>query len=586
MPGVKHYGLAAVLVADIYGYSKLMSRNEEETSARVSNAINLIRQLATDYGGTIKNIAGDGVLALFNGVANCVNFSVAMQQEFMNDAVWNSGSDPISFRIGINIGEVREGHFGLHGHAINVAARLQSLAKPGGICVSKAVSLVVREETDVPLTSLGTPVLKNIDEVIEVFEVEPGEIPVRKSMRTPNIVERAPPPREVPATSVAVLPLDNLSGAPQNAHLCNGITGDIISNLTRFNNLHVIAQQSSSLFQTRHVPIREIGKKLGVRYLATGGFQRAGSQLRVHIQLVEADSGRSVWAEKFNGDIEDIFSFQDEITAVIASCLSVKIDKAERQRQQRTAPSDLQAYGLILRGREVYKQPRRELNLHARRLFEQAALVDPNYAVPYASISRSSNDAWRFDWAENSEAALDDAIAKAEMALRLDPDDAQGHAAFANACLYKRRYDESLAAYERAIQFNPNNADILAEMGHSASVCGDPLRAVQLIERAMQLNPFYPDWYLWHLGETYFDMNDYEGAIRTLNQMRDKTEAYRMLTASNALLGRMDIAKQHAALILETHPEFTLTHWANVPPDRNPGPRDRLIEGLKKAGLR
>ncbi|MEP2472503.1 MAG: adenylate/guanylate cyclase domain-containing protein, partial [Paracoccaceae bacterium] len=195
MPGVKHYGLAAVLVADIYGYSKLMSRNEEETSARVSNAINLIRQLATDYGGTIKNIAGDGVLALFNGVANCVNFSVAMQQEFMNDAVWNSGSDPISFRIGINIGEVREGHFGLHGHAINVAARLQSLAKPGGICVSKAVSLVVREETDVPLTSLGTPVLKNIDEVIEVFEVEPGEIPVRKSMRTPNIVERAPPPR-------------------------------------------------------------------------------------------------------------------------------------------------------------------------------------------------------------------------------------------------------------------------------------------------------------------------------------------------------------------------------------------------------
>ncbi|WP_299690996.1 tetratricopeptide repeat protein [uncultured Tateyamaria sp.] len=581
--GVTHYGDTAVLVADIYGYSKLMSRNEAETSQRVSNAINLIRQLAADYGGTIKNIAGDGVLALFDSTANCVNFAVAMQREFSNDVVWNSGADPISFRIGINMGEVREGHFGLHGHAINVAARVQTLAKPGGICVTQAVSHVARDVVDVPLTSLGTPELKNIDEVIEVFEIEP--IGTARHVTAPPIIERHVTVQDIPDNSVAVLPLDNMSGQPQNAHLCNGLTGDIISNLTRFNNLHVIAQQSSSLFESRHMPVREIGAKLGVRYLTTGGFQRAGDQLRVQVQLLEAESGRSVWAETFNGSIEDVFAFQDEITAVIASCLSVKIDKAERQRQQRTAPSDLQAYGLILRGREVYKQPRRELNLHARRLFEQASIIDPAYAVPYASISRTSNDAWRFNWAEHPEEALDDAITKAEIALRLDPDDARGHAALGNACLYKRRHDESLAAYERAIQFNPNDADILAEMGHSASVYGEPKRAVELIGRAMRLNPFYPDWYLWHLGEAFFDMNDYEQAIRTLTQMRDKTEAYRMLTASNALLGRMDEARRHAAQILETHPEFTLKHWENVPPDRNPGPRDRLIEGLKKAGL-
>ena len=580
--GVTHYGHTAVLVADIYGYSVLMSRNEEETSVRVSNAISLIRQLAADYGGTIKNIAGDGVLALFDSPENCVRFAVAMQREFSNDAVWNSGADPISFRIGINMGEVREGHFGLHGHAINVAARVQALAKPGGICVTRAVSEVVQDAVDVPLTSLGTPALKNIEEAVEVFEIEPnGTVaPV-----APAVIERDLSTQDIHDNSVAVLPLDNLSGEPQNAHLCNGLTGDIISNLTRFNNLHVIAQQSSSLFETRHMAVREIGRRLGVRYLTTGGFQRAGSQMRVQVQLLEADTGRSVWAEKYSGSIEDVFAFQDEITAVIASCLSVKIDKAERQRQQRTAPSDLQAYGLILRGREVYKQPRRELNLHARRLFEQAALIDPAYAVSYASISRTSNDAWRFDWAEHPEEALDDAILKAEIALRLDPDDARGHAALGNACLYKRRHDESLAAYERAIQFNPNDADILAEMGHSASVYGEPERAVELIERAMRLNPFYPDWYLWHLGEAFFDMNDYEQAIRTLTQMRDKTEAYRMLTASNALLGRMDEARRHAAQILETHPEFTLRHWENVPPDRNPGPRDRLIEGLKKAGL-
>ncbi|WP_415400626.1 adenylate/guanylate cyclase domain-containing protein [Tateyamaria sp. SN3-11] len=585
LTGVTHYGLTAVLVADIYGYSKLMSRNEAETSARVSHAIQLIRQLTTDYGGQIKNIAGDGVLALFDSISNCVNFAVAMQREFVNDAVWNSGADPISFRIGINMGEVREGHFGLHGHAINVAARLQTLAQPGGICVSKAVSQVARDTMSLSMTSLGTPDLKNIDEAIEVFQIEPTDVPGQGAVHSPPLVERVATPQDIPDNSIAVLPLENLSGEPQNVHLCQGVTGDIISNLTRFNNLHVIAHQSSSLFESRQMPMQEIGRKLGVHYISTGGFQRSGDHLRVQIQLIEAESGRSVWAEKFNGNIEDVFTFQDEITAVIASCLSVKIDKAERQRQQRTAPSDLQAYGLILRGREVYKQQRRELNLHARRLFEQASVIDPNYAVSYANISRTSNDAWRFNWTEHPDAALDDAIVKAETALRLDPDDARGHAALGNACLYKRRHDESLAAYERAIQYNPNDADILAEMGHSASVYGEPERAVELIERAMRLNPFYPDWYLWHLGEAFFDMNDYEQSIRTLTQMRDKTEAYRMLTASNALLGRMDEARRHAAQILETHPEFTLKHWENVPPDRNPGPRDRLIEGLKMAGL-
>ena len=580
-----NYGLMTVLVADVAGYSRLMSRNEMVTSQRIEQALTLIQQLVTDYGGTIKGVAGDGIVAIFNNVANCVNFAIAMQQEFVNDTVWHADEEPIVFRIGINMGDVSEGKFGLQGHAINVASRLQTLAKPGGICISKAILQVSTKLAKVPLKSLGTPELKNIAEPIEVFEIEPQGLAVEPSIASPAIVERPTDPQDIPDNSVAVLPLENLSGEPQNVHLCNGVTGDIISNLTRFNNLHVIAHQSSNLFESRQIPMDEIGKKLGVRYISTGGFQRAGDQLRVQVQLLEAESGRSVWAEKFNGSISDVFAFQDEITAVIASCLSVKIDKAERQRQQRSAPSDLQAYGLILRGREVYKQPRRELNLHARRLFEQASSIDPNYAVSYASISRTSNDAWRFNWAEQPEASLDDAIVKAETALRLDPDDARGHAALGNACLYKRRHDESLAAYERAIQYNPNDADILAEMGHSASVYGEPERAVGLIRRAMTLNPFYPDWYLWHLGEAFFDMTDYEEAIRTLNQMRDKTEAYRMLTASNALLDRMDEARGHAEKILETHPEFTLKHWENVPPDRNPEPRERLIEGLKKAGL-
>jgi TolB-like protein/Tfp pilus assembly protein PilF len=384
-------------------------------------------------------------------------------------------------------------------------------------------------------------------------------------------------------SSIAVLQLENLSGEPP--HICHGVTGDIIFNLTRFHDLHVIAQRSSSVFHGRNLTPREIGGRLGVRYLVDGGLQRVGSRVRIQFQLIDTLTERSIWSDRFDGELDDIFAFQDEVTTIVASRLSIEVSTAEMHRMTSSAPADLQAYGLILRGKYIYQRLQRETNQHARRLFEQAAEIDPNYARSYVGISRTLNDAWRFNWANPPEPSLDEALKQAEVAVRLDPGDARGYAALGSACLYKRSHDESLAAYERAVGANPNDADVLAEMGHSVCVNGDTERAVSLIKRAMHLNPYYPDWYLWHLGEAYFDMRDYEQAIRTLNQMHDKTEAYRMLTASNALLGRMGEARQYARQLLLSHPEFTLAHWANVPPDRNPEPRERLIDGLKMAGV-
>lgn len=388
----------------------------------------------------------------------------------------------------------------------------------------------------------------------------------------------------MPASSIAVLQLENLSGEPP--HICHGVTGDIISNLTRFHDLHVIAQRSSSVFHGLSLTPREIGTRLGVRYLVDGSYQRMVNKVRIQFQLIDTLSERSIWSDRFDGDLRDIFAFQDEVTNIVASRLSIEVSAAEMHRMTVSAPTDLQAYGLILHGKYVYQRLLRETNQHARRLFERAAEVDPNYARSYIGISRTLNDAWRFNWADPPEPSLDEALKQAEIAIRLDPGDARGYAALGSAYLYKRDHEASLAAYERAVSANPNDADVLAEMGHSVSVYGDTERAVSLIKRAMLLNPYYPDWYLWHLGEAYFDMQDYEQAIRTLNQMHDKTEAYRMLTASNALLGRVGDARQYARQLLLTHPEFTLAHWANVPPDRNPEPRERLIEGLKTAGIK
>jgi TolB-like protein/class 3 adenylate cyclase/Tfp pilus assembly protein PilF len=574
--------LSAILIADVHGYTRLMARDEEHTSRRVARAVGLIKSLAGDYGGEIRNVAGDSVLALFRSASRCVKFAVEMQREFRNDSVWSSQSDPIAFRIGINLGEVREDPEGVRGHGVNVASRIQELSDPGGICISASVREFTRDIKGIRLRSLGRPQLKNIEEEIEVFSVADNGA----EQDRPGVRMRSDAPAvRVPESSIAVLQLENLSGEPQNAHICNGVTGDIISNLTRFHDLHVIAQRSSSLFQSRNSSPSEIGARLGVRYLVDGGFQRSGSTVRFQFQLIDAMSGRSIWSDRFDGDLGDIFTFQDELTTVVASRLSIEVGTAELHRVASSAPADLQAYGLILRGKHVYEHRQRESNLHARRLFEQAVEVDPHYARSYVGISRTLSDAWRFNWANPPEPSLNEALKQAEVAVRLAPGDARGYAALGSACLYKRFHDESLAAYERALEANPNDADVLAEMGHSVCVNGNTERAVALIKRAMRLNPYYPDWYLWHLGEAYFDLCDYEQAIRTLKQMHDKTEAYRMLAASNAHLGRMDEARECARLLLLTHPEFTLAHWTNVPPDRNPEPRERLIDGLKKAGI-
>ena len=575
--------LLAILFADVHGYSRLMSKDEEGTRSRVAQSIGLFKSLISDYGGRVVNVAGDGILALFGSASQAVKFAIEIQREFRNDSAWHSEDDVIAFRMGMNLGEVLTDETGVQGHSVNVAARIQGLAQPGGLCISDTVQQVVRNALGIPIRSMGPQNLKNIADPVEVFSVEINGSDAPPEILQPLRDEVVEPPSE---GSVAVLPLENLSGDPRDNHICDGVTGDVIANLSRFRDLLVIARHSAFLFKNQNLSAELIGRQLGVRYLTTGGLQRAGSKIRIRFQLTEAESGRVIWSERYSGNMSDIFAFQDDVTAVIAARLSVEISAAERHRQVSALPPDVHAYGLILRGQDLGLRVAREANLHARRLFEQAAGIDPNYSRSYVGMSRTFNQAWRFRWVDPPEPSLDRAVDLAEQAIALDPADSRGHAALGSACLYKRQHDEALAAYERATDLNPNDADVLAEMGHTVSCRGETERAVTLLRRAMRLNPYYPDWYLWHLGEAFFDLGDYEKAIRTLNRMHDKAEAYRLLTASYAHLGQMEEARSCAQQLLLSQPEFTLAHWSQVPPDRNPEPRERLIEGLVKAGLK
>jgi TolB-like protein len=574
--------LSAIMIADIVGFSRLVDKNESGNIDRVSRSIRLFRDLIEDYGGEVINIAGDGIFALFDSAARAIRFAAEFQRELKNEVVWNEDDERIAFRIGINLGETTPTADGVYGHCVNVAARVQTLAEPGGICITDLAKRAVHDWSSLALRPLGKKVLKNIDEPVEVFAVEIKEGSDRAKAVTPRepIRERS---EKIENASVAILPLVNLTGELTDRHLCEGITSDIISGLSRFRDLIVIARNSVEPFGNRDIAAGEIGRKLGVHYLLDGSLQRSNSQLRIRVQLNQAESGNMIWSERYDGQLTDIFAFQDDITEQITSLLAVQINTAERRRTQAQQTPDLQAYGLILRGQDLVTRFVRESNLHARRLFEQAVELAPS---GYAALSRTFNLDWRYAWADDRDGALNRAEELASTAIGYDDSDARGFAELGYALLYKKQHEECLAAYERALQLNPNDADLLAEMGDALGYCRQSDRAIELLKKAIRLNPYHPDWYLWYLGDVYFFRGEYEKVIETLFAMRDKSEGHRLLASSFAHLGQLDEARKHAGLLLEKHPNFSIEKWRTVPPNKFPEDNEIFVEGLKMAGLK
>lgn len=584
LPAAPDRQRAAILFADIHGYSRLMNKDELGTYERVTRSIALIRSLIDDYGGQVVQTVGDGVLALFEDARDALRFAVEMQREFRNDSVWNADGDQIAFRIGINEGEVLVGENGVQGHCVNVAARIQAIAKPGGICVSAAVHDIVRHVTDYSMRTLGPRKLKNIADPVEIFSIEVNGIETQPSIEiTAQAEQVVVEPEQV---SVAVLPLNNLSGDPRDRHLCEGITGDIITNLSRFRDLAVIAHHSAKVIKHQNLESLQLLEHLGIRYVMSGELQRQGARIRLRIELVDASSQHILWSDRFSGDLSDIFGFQDDVTDVVSARLALQIAEAERRRIADFKTPNIRAYGLILRGQSLYMHFQKESNLHARRLFELATELDPKFGRSYAAMSRTFNLDWRYAWSKDPGASLDKAMDLAKAAIDYDPQDARGYGELGFANLYKKNHDESLTAYERALQLNPNDADLLAEMGDALTYSGYGERAVKLLKRAMVLNPYFPDWYLWYLGEAYFHLDDYEATIETLNRMQNKAEAHRLLASTYALLDHLKEAQHHAAEVLKVHPTFSVDHWATVPPDKDQEKLRVFVEGLRKSGLK
>src|SRR5215468_772632 len=360
--------LSAILFADVVNYSGAMERDQLGTHQRVMRRVNLFKSLVGDYDGHIFDVEGDAVKAGFNSAFQAVRFAVDLQREFRNDTVWSSGPDEPVFRIGINLGEVIEEADGYYGHEVNVAERLQSLAPPGGVCISETVHRMVQGKLPVRMSAIGRQHLKNMAEPVEAYAID-----LETTAAPSQVAERpvaSPAQPQGLSASVVLLPLRNISGDPRDTHLCDGITSDIITNLSRFRDLLVIARHSAFHFRDAVADLRDVGRQLGVNYALTGGLQRSESRLAINVQLVETSTGGIIWSDRYKGDLNDVFDFQEDITGIIAARCAGQVAAAERRRISSLPPSDLRAYGLVLRGHDLSIQFRREAVLHARRLFE------------------------------------------------------------------------------------------------------------------------------------------------------------------------------------------------------------------------
>lgn len=581
--------LAAVLFADVAGYTRHLARDEAGTVDRVGRALERALRLVGDYGGRVVDTAGDGVFAVFADARDAVRFAVAYQQDLAGEELWQPDEARLRFRVGIHLGEVQAGPGDkVSGLSVNIAARLQTLAGPGGVCVSDDVRRSLDGEPGLAWRQVGWRRLHNVDSPVLVHSVGPGPrgAAAVAAAETP-CAEGMPDGGEA---SVAVLPLDPLSDEPMDQHLASGISADIIHNLTRFRDLLVIARESAFRFRDAAgggsgADAHTVARCLGVRYLFRGSMQRSGRHLRIRCQLSECENGRSLWADRLDGALDDIFAMQDEITDAIASRLAHHVAAAERERLGRSATPELSAYGLVLRGEELSRQCRREPVLHARRLLKQAAEIDLGYGRACAALSRTYNYDWRYSWSARPERALDRALALAGEAVERDGRDARGYAELGFAHLYRKEHDAALAAYERALELNPNDADVTVEYADALVYVGEAERSVGLIERAMRLNPYYPDWYLWYLADAYSTLRQHEQVIATIGKMRNPAEGRRMLAAHYARLGLMDEAREQACEILRLHPGFRVSEWAKRPPYRDREPLEFFMEGLRLAGL-
>ncbi|MGI9357524.1 MAG: adenylate/guanylate cyclase domain-containing protein [Rhizobiaceae bacterium] len=579
--------LAAIVFADVVGYSRLMGEDEVATTMALKARIAEFGSVATQHSGQIVDTAGDGIFLLFDSAVDAVSFAVEMRRrvEEMNEDL--PDAKRLSFRFGINLGDVLVSDSGPSGESINIASRIESFATPGRICISGAVYDSVSNKLSLGYEYLGAQEFKNIKDEVHVFQVH--ENPTSAAMTAGFRSERKPSAsfKGDPSAdhSIVVLPFAYQGSDQSDSWFADGLSEDITTSLSRFQQFFVISRTSAQVFNEGQMTPKQAAKELGVRYVVNGSVRKAGNRLRTTLQLNDVIRDRTIWGEQYNREIEDLFDLQDEITQTIVSATAAKIESSEIERLRQLPPANMAAYGYVLQGQRFIFSYTRDGVSHARDLYDSALTSDPEYARAMAAKSRTLNLDWRYNWTTDPDWALDSALSLARSAIAKDTLDARGFGELGFAHLYRKEHEAAISAYERAGNLNPNDADLMSDMADALAHSGRSEEAINLLEKAMRLNPFYPDQYIWHLGGAHFNLKQYDKAIATIKTMQNPTEGRRILAASYGQLGMQKEAKRESERVLQAHPNFNVERWAAVQPDKFQEDVEHFVEGLKKAGL-
>jgi adenylate cyclase len=623
--------LAAVLSTDAVGYSRLMGQDEARTVNTLKVHFEVMRSLIGKFRGRVVDVHGDNLLAEFASVVNAVQCALEIQKELNARNGELTEESRMLFRIGINLGDVIEEAGNIYGDGVNVAARLEGLADPGGICISRSVHDQVKNKLNVEYQSLGAVSVKNIAEPVRVFRVLQGPPALGKTISTvwyrlkkwqkvalavalallqvvwgvalkryldpPGtssgifafLGQRALPQPDKP--SIAVLPFENMTGDPKQEYFVDGFTEQIITSLAKSSSLFVISRNSSFTYKGKPVKVQKVSEELGIRYVLEGSIQRSGDRVRINAQLIDAVSGEHRWSENYDRSMEDIFALQDEINLKILTALQVTLTTGEQARVWAKGTKNLDAYLKLMQARENLYQINLERNATARQLAEETIALDPKCAEAYALKGATYlMDMW-LGSSKSPKDSLAQAIVWTRNALAIDNSLADAHArlGYLYVITPPHRYEEGVAEAEKAVMMDPNAAVSHYFLGMALRFAGRQDEAIRAMKKAIRLEPFTPGTYYQNLGLSYLLKGDCGEAVKAcekaLERERDNMMAYLVITAVYSSCGMEKEAGKTAKELLRLSPEFSAEAFAKKLPYKNPKNRELVIEGLRKAGL-
>ena len=574
--------LAAILIADVAGFSRLMGVDESGTAAELERARAVFRASAAAHQGRIIDMAGDSVLAIYETASGAVGSALSTQRELAGQAAALPEDRRMRFRIGIHLGDVFEKADGsVYGDGVNIAARLEALAEPGGVTVSDAVQCAIRNRMPASFDDLGEQKVKNIADSVRAYKVyDAARLAAAPAAPPAAARERADKPH------IAVLPFLNMSGDAEQEFFADGITEDIITELSRFRDLFVISRNSSFKYKGKAVEVQKFALELGVNYVVEGSVRKVGKRVRITVQLIDAESDRHIWAERYDRDLEDIFAIQDEVTTAIVATLPGRVEAAARDRAARNPTENMAAYECVLTGKVLHHRSNRDDNAKALRLLERAIELDPGYAHAHAWKACVLGQTWVYGWCE-SRAATETKITDAlRTALALDDNDCDVHRILAAINVVQNNLDQAAYHQRRALSLNPNDDLVVVQEGELLTWLGRPEEGIEWIRKAMRLNPYHPARFWSHLGRACFVARRYAEAIEALKCIaQPDSMQHALLAASHARVGDAVAAALHRDAALSQTPAFALDEHLATLHYKRPDDLEHHRQSLREAGF-